>query len=80
MSYSVVLSDGHLLKRHLDHLHKRTIDATTNSSEINGDDCLPPLTRGNDSNNVVPDVPLPLQHSSRIRRSPDNYTPGTGHQ
>ena len=81
MSYSVVLSDGHLLKRHIDHLHKRTIiNVTTDPSENNADDCLPPPTMGSDSNNVVPDAPPPLRCSSRIRHPPDHYTPETGHK
>ena len=82
VSYSVVLSDGRSCKRHIDHLRKRTtiIDVTTNPPENNRDDCLPPPTMVNDPNNVVPDAPPPLRHSSRIRHPPDHYTPGTGHQ
>ena len=67
--YSVVLSDGCLLKTisyRSFTVCKRTIDVTTNPSENNGDDYLPPPTMGNDSNNVVPDA-LPLRRSSSTR-------------
>ena len=84
VSYSVVLSDGRSFKRHIDHLRKRTIvdvTCTTDPPENNNrDDCLPPPTMVNDPNNVVPDAPPSLRRSSRIRRPPDHYTPGTGHQ
>ena len=42
VAYSVVLSDGRSVKTHIDNLRKRTIDVTTDPSENNGDDCLPP--------------------------------------
>ena len=80
VSYSVLLSDGHSVKRHIDYLRKRTIDVTTDPSENGGDDYLPPLPMGNDSSNVVPDATAPVQCSSRIKRPPDHYTTGTGHQ
>ena len=80
MSYSVLLSDGHSVKRHIDYLRKRTIDVTTDPLENGGDDSLPPLPMENDSSNVVPDAPPPVQCSSRIKRPPDHYTTGTGHQ
>ena len=80
LSYSVLLNDGRLVKRNLDYLRKRTSDVTTDSSENSGDKCLPPLPMGNDSSNVVPDAPPPVERSSRIKRPPDHYTPRTGHQ
>ena len=80
VSYTVVVSDGHSFKRHVDHLRKRTVaDVTDDPPENNRDDCLPPPNSVNDSNSALPDAP-PLQPSSRIRHPPDHYTPENIHQ
>ena len=56
---TVVVSDGRSFKRHVDHLHKRTVADVTDDDppENNRDDCLPPPTIVNDSNSILPDAP-----------------------
>ena len=71
MSYTVVLNNGHSFNRQVDHLQKTVVDAIAKPLENNGDDCLLPSTVVSDS----PDAPTSVQHSSRIRHSPDHYMP-----
>ena len=77
--YTVMLNDGHLFKRHVDHIRVRTMtvpDPAVNPPDSILDDCLPPPTV---SDNVLPNADPPPQRSSRIRHSPDRYTPDNIH-
>ena len=75
----LLLNDGHLFKRHVDHIRVRTMtvpDPAVNPPDSILDDCLPPPTV---SDNVLPNADPPPQRSSRIRHSPDRYTPDNIH-
>ena len=79
VSYGIMLNDGRLLKRHIDHIRIRTVpDSTMTYSENNFHDFLPFSVVTNESDNISSSASnLPLRRSSRVRRPPDRYTPET---
>ena len=79
VSYIVKLSDGHHIKRHVDHLRKTEVTATDHD-EVSVpeplDDCIPiqppaqTTTTAQPSSAVLPT----LRRSTRVRTAPDRLT------
>ena len=82
LSYTVTLSDGREVRKHVDQIRTRTVASTNlESDNETSDDFLPapmtestpsPVSSTSDSSTVV--VP-PLRRSSRPRHPPDRYRP-----
>ena len=84
LTYMVKLSDGKLVKRHVDHIRNRTSTEPSNSQDIipptNDSLSFGPLLNSDepqpDQPPQVPEQqPLPVRSSSRIRRPPDRFRP-----
>jgi len=77
VSYAVTLSDGRLLKRHIDHIQMRTTTEFSNDLPENSpDDSLPtPIFTGMPDNSQSLLADVPLCHSTRNRHPPDCYRP-----
>ena len=69
LSYSVTLMDDRVVRRHIDHVQKRT-----NSSYAESDDWLPEPSMSSTSSPGIPHT-LELRRSSRIRTAPERFNP-----
>ena len=77
VSYSVQLHDQRIVRRHIDHIHRRTATepptppSTTPDDSLFDDLCLP------SSGSAPPPSTMPqLRRSTRVRRPPDWWVPG----
>ena len=70
VSYKVKLSDGRLIKHHVDHLRKTEVVSTDHETTIPEliDDCIPIQSPGHTTTAAQPlsTEPLSLRHSTRV--------------
>ena len=79
VSFTVALTDGRLVRKHIDQIRFRTVPVEVNNDENNDDDdCLPLPSSTSTSAEAIPSsvtaTPV-VRRSSRIRHPPNRYTP-----
>ena len=74
VTYTVLLQDGRVMKRHVDHIHSRTVNIDVQPDDA-VDDFYPFPSSSSSKSTDMPSVTPPLRRSNRIRNPPDRYVP-----
>ena len=73
LTYIVELSDGRIIRRHVDHIRVRTSETVPQTTE-DAFGTLPPFTSTPPVTQTPVSAPQMLRRSQRISRPPDRYT------
>ena len=74
VTYTVLLQDGRVMKRHVDQIRSRTVNIDVQPDDA-VDDFYPLPSSSSSKSTDMPSVTPPLRCSNRIRNPPDRYVP-----